>query len=75
MSKTIGFEVTETVGVTFVNYDIPTDMASAREFVASGYYKWVSRPAGCLALVESDYELKEREKFLVEVKPNSFQTV
>lgn len=75
MSKKIGFEVTETVSTTFANYDIPTDMASARDLVGSGYYRWVMKGGGCLALVGYTYELKEWERFLVEVKPNQFQVV
>ncbi len=80
MSKKIGFEVTETVSTTFVNYAIPTGMASARELVGThllrgGYYRWVMKGGGCLALVDYTYELKEWERFLVEVKPNQFQAV
>lgn len=72
-----GFEVYETVGFRFVNFDFGgvNDFATAEQLVAEGKRRWALRLGGVLSLVPPDCVLRENEHFLEKTPDGHYRTV
>jgi hypothetical protein len=77
MSKLVGFEIWETIGFHFLNYDLPgcSSLEEARTKVAAGTHRWLLGHVQTLAIVPIDYTLRDNESWLVETEPQRFSAV